>query len=138
MSVRGGGLELQEEQLPSALSTGTVLFLHSEKNMLGQISVEDIFIYLCRITASMNLAVFFCSYVSWFLSCDSQYLFFFPAKLVSPKILQNTDVPVVQNGIIFSAKKSVPGVTSCFRKNVTRLFVYVLFCGKLFLRFWSA
>ena len=54
-------MELQEEQLPCPPSPGTVLFPHSKKNTLGQVSVDNIFTYLHRVTASEFSCLFLLS-----------------------------------------------------------------------------
>lgn len=113
--------ELQKVQLPSPATTGTVLFIYSKKSMLDQISVDNILIYLNRVTDYVNLAVFYqCTIFS--VPCFTAFFFFSPAKIFNPKTLKNIDIIL----LLFSM------ITYSLQKSMFHMFVYALFCGKLF------
>lgn len=97
LSVRLGSLDTRASgrTAPLPATTGAILFIHSKKSMLNNISVCNILIHLSRVTASMNLAVFFVLFV-FLLSFDIfsipwfSYFFFLLQKLLNPKILKKT------------------------------------------------
>lgn len=113
--------ELQKVQLPSPATTGTVLFIYSKKSMLDQISVDNILIYL----KSYSLCEFSCLLSMYHIFCTMFHSFFFffsPAKIFNPKTLKNIDIIL----LLFSM------ITYSLQKSVFHMFVYALFCGKLF------
>lgn len=96
LSVRLDSLDTRASgrTAPLPATTGAILFIPSKKSMLNNISVCNILIHLSRVTASVNLAVFFFFFllsfdifsIPWF----SYSFFFLLQKLLNPKILKKT------------------------------------------------
>ena len=95
LSVRLDSLDTRASgrTAPLPATTGAILFIPSKKSMLNNISVCNILIHLSRVTASVNLAVFFFFFaIIWhiFYTMVQLFFFFLLQKLLNPKILKKT------------------------------------------------
>lgn len=127
-SVWEGVMELQEEQLPSPPSHGAVLSVHSKKKYAGPNCCRR---YLHLPPQSCNLYEFSCLFLLSCLTVSAVWFtifVFFPARLVNPQNLKNTDIPVIQNDIIFSGKKkSAFLMLPAASENLSHEIVYLCF-----------